>query len=101
MYRPPNSPRPLYEEGRERALEDNREEHITTLAAGDLKVNSWKSGYGNWLQGEELRELPDPSKPTHESGTVGDAMEMAVGKYMPEGVLPRGAGTETETSAAE
>ena len=56
--------------------------------AGDLNINTWKTGFQEWVETTELWELTEPEAPTFKAGTVDDAILMAAGRYIPEGILP-------------
>ena len=88
VYRPPKRKHPPYETALECILNQNKMRQLTTKIAGDLNINTWQSEFQNWIEEKELRELTDPEKPTFKAGTSDDAIVMAAGGYVPEGVLP-------------
>ena len=47
-----------------------------------------KKEYRNWLKEQDLWELSNPETPTFEAGTRTDAILLAAGTYIPEGLLP-------------
>ena len=51
-------------------------------------INTWKAKYQQWIEEHELWELTDPTTATFKAGTVDDAIVMARGSYIPEGILP-------------
>ena len=91
VYRPPTKTKkeqPSYGEALQQILQINKEQQLTTIVAGDLNINSWKTEFHSWVEENELWELTDPTKPTFKAGTTDDSILMAAGKYIPEGVLP-------------
>ena len=86
-YRPPESKHPPYDMALTRMTKENKEKGITTLIVGDLNVTSWKNHYQDWIEQNELWELSNPRVPTFKKGTTPDAMVMAVGGYLPEGIM--------------
>ena len=60
----------------------------TTFILGDLDINSWDKEYTRRVLCEELWVLANPQAPTHRPGTVDDAILVAIGDYIPGGILP-------------
>ena len=101
MYRPPDAKHPPYEEALEEVTRSQGTENRTAIIAGDLNINSWGKEYHEWIEREDLRVLTDPLKATHRSGAPDDTMLVAVGDYIPEGIPPGEAETDTESEKAE
>ena len=68
-------------------LTDFRVKNITTIIVGDLNVTSWKKEYAEWIEQNEPWELSNPAVPTFTKGLAPDAMLMALGEYIPEGLV--------------
>ena len=66
------------------AQQNNTWQHNNTWQ----RNNTWHAELTYWLTNDDLWVLADSQRPTHRSGTVDDAMLLAVGSYLPEGVLP-------------
>ena len=96
VYRPPDNKHPAYEKALEEVLSSQKADRKTTIIAGDLNINSWGKEYHEWTEKEDLWTLANPLIATHRSGTTDDTMLMAVGDYIPDGVLPGEAETEEE-----
>ena len=93
VYRPPKSQHPPYKEALEKILRKYQKEGTTTIIAGGLNIDSWAREYHEWVESEELGVLAGRRRATHRSGTADDTVLIAVGDYVPEGILPG----ETET----
>ena len=88
VYRPPTAKHRPYDQALEKILQQNKQNQIITIIAGDLNINSWQSDFHKWIHENELWELTDTHKPTFKAGTTDDAILMAAGTYTPEGALP-------------
>ena len=78
----------------------SKELKITTIIMWDLNINAWieteKEEYVKWLVEEQLWELSDPRVPTYRVGAATDGILLAIGEYMPDGLLPQEAGLEMD-----
>ena len=83
------SPHPPYTGALKQILRPNVEHSAAAFIAGNLNVNSWGKEFQEWVETADLWELTDTSTSTFEAGTAGDAILMAAGAYIPEGVLPK------------
>ena len=101
VYRPPDFRHPQYDTALKKMLGKRRAKNATAFITGDVYLNSWDREFTEWINGEELRALASPQTPTHRSGTVDDAMLVAVGAYVPKGSLPGAAESEKELGKAE
>ena len=90
VYRPPDAKCPPQQEAMDRMLFENRTRNITTFILGYLNISAWDREYTERITNEELWVLPRPQIPTHHSGTVEYAALVAVGNYVPEGILSEG-----------
>ena len=93
IYRPPYKEHPSYKGAIQQMMGMRKKEQITTILIGDLNLNSWlekeKEEYVDWIEEEQLWELSDPRTPTYRTGTVTDGILLAMGDYMPDGILPQ------------
>ena len=93
VYRPPEKEHTQYDPLLSDMLRYHRERQITTILLGDFNIHSWEQYeqgfYQTWLEENDLWELSDPRVPTYRTGTVTDAVLMALGSYHPEGLLPQ------------
>ena len=101
VYRPPDSKHPEYGAALEEILKSQKIEGKTTIIAGDFNINSWGKEFHEWTEREDLWILANPLVSTHRSGTTDDSMLLAVGDYIPDGVLPGEAETDKELEKAE
>ena len=69
-------------------LLEYRKSETTTIIAGDINITSWKKGYEEWKEENDLWLLTNPNTPTFKKGTTTDAILIALGNYIPEGILP-------------
>ena len=87
VYRLPKTPRPSHTEALQRILQLNREQQITTVVARDLNINSWETGFQCWAEAAGLWELTNLTVPTFKADAVDDAILMAAGQYVREGII--------------
>ena len=100
MHRPPRKPHPECTGISRGVLRGWRGERIATKLVRDLNINTWSKGYGHSTQKGNLGEPADPDFPGRGYGAAGDMTFLAVGSYMPDGVLPGEAETGEETDSA-
>ena len=77
-----------YEGALRAMLHEYRTWKVATFVAGDSNINTKKKGCVEWLMEAELRASANPRLPAHRSGTVDDAILVAVGSHVPGAVLP-------------
>ena len=81
-HRPPELKRPPIRN------KSNKSNNTAASIAGDLNIDTWNKEYAGRITEEDLRILADLRQPTHRSGTVADAMLLAVRSYVLAGALP-------------
>ena len=91
-YGPPakTKQQPPYTAAREKIPERNKRKEMTTIAAGDINISTWKKGYCTWVETEELWGSSNPNTPTYQTGSTNDARLMALGYYFSWGAAAAG-----------
>ena len=88
MRRPPRKQNQFYLPAFEQMLGGHRGSNDATTLAGVRNKTTWGKISGFWLGEYDLRELPDPHIPTFKKGATTDAILIAPGEYIVDGISP-------------